>query len=194
MCSVSAKVARHCLHGTEGAVLLRADNHAKELCAQQTERVPTWHAHTTTQFKGRVATRARVGSNPHRVQLVVVMMAAIRDRSTCSPTAASERKMRQWLTVVPSHLAPHGDVFLACSRRRRGSTRPQTVAHRLESRYQCHHSSKTQQRPRLICAASSRSLTVQSSQKRPSPCPTPKLAHWCQPHPLLCTTEEDEEG
>jgi hypothetical protein len=107
--------------------------------------------------------------------------------------SGEKRKMRQWLTVVPSHLAPHGAALLACSRRRRGSTRPQTVARRLESRHKCHHSSKTQQRPRLICAASSRSLIVQSSQKRPSPCPTPKLAHWCHPRPSLCTTEQDEE-
>lgn len=186
MCSVR-------LQDTEGAVHFRVENLAKEMRAQQTERVSTWHAHTTTQFKRRVAPRARGGNNPHRVQLVVVMVAAIRDRSTRSPTAARKRKMRQWLTVVPSHLAPDGAALLACSRRRRGSTRPQTVAHRLESRHQCHHSSKTQQRPRLICAASSRSLTVQSSQKRPSPCPTPKLAHWCHPRPSLCTTEQDEE-
>jgi hypothetical protein len=68
MCSVR-------LQDTEGAVHFRADNLAKEMCAQQTERVSTWHAHTTTQFKRRVAPRARGGNNPHRVQLVVVMVA-----------------------------------------------------------------------------------------------------------------------
>lgn len=80
MCSVRLQDTEG---ATEGAVHFRVDNLAKEMCAQQTERVSTWHAHTTTRFKRRVAPRARGGNNPHRVQLVVVMVAAIRDRSTC---------------------------------------------------------------------------------------------------------------